>query len=192
MEVGKFLTKVLLWKNFDAFIKEYPVILSTTHSLRSCIGKNYLFDYLIVDEASQVDIVTGALALSCAKNAVIVGDTKQLPMVVPNDIGITARNIFDSSGLDVPFNYTEHSLLSSFLSLYHNIPKTLLKEHYRCHPKIIGFCNQKFYNNELIIFTDEKENDKPLVLYKTSKGNHARGKVNQRQIDVIFNEIIPE
>ena len=61
-------------KDFETFINEYPVILSTTHSLRSCASANYLFDYVIVDETSQVDIVTGALALSCARQAVIVGD----------------------------------------------------------------------------------------------------------------------
>ncbi|WP_243277764.1 C-terminal helicase domain-containing protein [Clostridium yunnanense] len=27
-------------------------------------------------------------------------------------------------------------------SLYEDVPKTLLKEHYRCHPKIIDFCNK--------------------------------------------------
>jgi superfamily I DNA and/or RNA helicase len=59
-------------------------MLSTTHSLRKCASENYLFDYVIIDEASQVDIVTGALALSCAKNVVIVGDLKQLPNVVNN------------------------------------------------------------------------------------------------------------
>lgn len=31
-----------------------------------------------------------------------------------------------------------------------------------------------------------------MILYKTAKGNHARGKFNQRQIDVVFNEIIPD
>ena len=66
-----------LWKNPAAFLKEYPVVLSTTYTARSSLGKNALFDYVIMDEASQVDVVTGALALSCAKNAVIVGDTKQ-------------------------------------------------------------------------------------------------------------------
>lgn len=35
-----------------------------------------------MDEASQVDVVTGALVLSCAKNAVIVGDKMQLPNVI--------------------------------------------------------------------------------------------------------------
>lgn len=35
-----------------------------------------------MDESSQVDIATGALAISNANNAVIVGDTKQLPNVM--------------------------------------------------------------------------------------------------------------
>lgn len=37
-----------------------------------------------------------------------------------------------------------------------NIAQTLLCEHYRCHPKIINFCNQKFYRGELIIMTEDK------------------------------------
>lgn len=180
-----------LWKDFGSFIYEYPVILSTTHSLRNCAANNYLFDYVLIDESSQVDIVTGALALSCAKNAVIVGDVKQLPNVVPEEVRERSTTIFQSYNLDAAYDYAEHSLLSSLAELYKDIPKTLLKEHYRCHPKIIGFCNQKFYNNELIVLTEEKEKQTPLLLYKTAKGNHARGTVNQRQIDVVFKEIIP-
>lgn len=181
-----------LWKNFESFIGEYPVILSTTHSLRNCASENYLFDYVIIDEASQVDLVTGALALSCAKNAVIVGDLKQLPNVVSSDIKKVTEQTFERYSLNTAYRYADNSILSSFTKLYKDVPKTLLKEHYRCHPKIIGFCNQKFYNNELIILTEENEQDKPLAVYKTSKGNHARGHFNQRQIDVIFEEIIPE
>lgn len=151
-----------------------------------------MFDYVIIDEASQVDIVTGALALSCAKNAVVVGDLKQLPNVVPAETAQITKQIYDSYKLDSAYSYADHSLLSSVVSLYQDIPKTLLREHYRCHPKIIGFCNQKFYNNQLIILTNEEENDRPLLLYKTVKGNHARGNFNQRQIDVIFQEILPQ
>lgn len=182
----------VIWKNFDSFIKQYPVILSTTHSLRSCASDNYLFDYVIIDEASQVDLVTGALALSCAKNAIIVGDIKQLPNVMTSEVAKETKQIFKSFELESAYRYDENSLLSSIINLYADIPKTLLKEHYRCHPKIIGFCNQKFYNNQLVILTKEHDNDKPLILYKTSKGNHARGNLNQRQIDVIFEEIIPQ
>lgn len=178
-------------KSFDSFIKEYPVILSTTHSLRSCACEDYLFNFVIIDEASQVDLVTGALTLSCAKKAVIVGDIKQLPNVVSSEVAEITKQIFDAFKLDSAYSYADNSLLSSILSLYKDIPKTLLKEHYRCHPKIIGFCNQKFYDNQLVVLTSESENDKPLMVYKTTKGNHARGKLNQRQIDVIFEEIIP-
>lgn len=182
----------VLWKNFESFIKEYPVILSTTHSLRNCACENYLFDYVIIDEASQVDLVSGALALSCAKNAVVVGDVNQLPNVVTAEVASVTEQIFRLFKLDSAYSYADNSLLSSIINLYEDIPRTLLKEHYRCHPKIIGFCNQKFYNNQLVILRDEGDNDKPLLLYKTAKGNHARGNLNQRQIDVIFEEIIPE
>lgn len=185
-------TKQSLWKDFSSFIKEYPVVLSTTHSLKNSAGENYLFDYVIMDEASQVDIVTGALALSCGKNATIVGDLKQLPNVVPENIKEETNLVFQRFSLSRAYHYSENSLLSSIVELYENIPKTLLKEHYRCHPKIIGFCNQKFYNNELIVLTDGSDREKPLVVYKTAKGNHARGQYNQRQIDVIMKEVFPQ
>ncbi|GAE32783.1 AAA domain-containing protein [Alkalihalobacillus hemicellulosilyticus] len=185
-------SKDVLWKNFDQFINDYQVILSTTHSLRNCAAKNYLFDYVLIDEASQVDVVTGALSLSCARRAVIVGDLKQLPNVVSGEAAEIANRIFSKYNLNPAYNYVDKSLLSSVQTLYKDIPKTLLKEHYRCHPKIIEFCNQKFYNNELIVLKDSEDHDKPMILYKTSKGNHARGNFNQRQIDIIFDEIIPQ
>ena len=47
----------------EEFLKEYPVVLSTTYSAKNCISKDMVFDYVIMDEASQVDIKTGALAL---------------------------------------------------------------------------------------------------------------------------------
>lgn len=75
-----------LWKEPYDVLAEYPVILSTTFSSRNSLNSDVVYDYLIMDEASQVDIATGALALSCARNVVIVGDTKQLPNVVTDDI----------------------------------------------------------------------------------------------------------
>lgn len=183
-----------LWKEteFSSFIEEYPVILSTTHSLRNCACSNYLFDYVVMDEASQVDIVTGALALSCAKSAVIVGDLNQLPNVVPRSIAEETDLIFHRYSLSKPYRYASNSMLSSVAKLFNDVPRTLLREHYRCHPKIIGFCNQKFYHDALIVLTEAKEHDAPLVIYKTAEGSHARGNFNQRQIDVILEEVLPQ
>lgn len=174
----------------ERFISDYPVILSTTYSLRSSLPGTY--DYVIVDESSQVDLCTGALILSCAKSAVIVGDLKQLPNVVDTNTAVKTDAIFEKFDLPESYRYKNHSLLSSIIELFPNITKTLLREHYRCHPKIIEFCNKKFYDDQLIILTEEKSERTPLVVYKTVEGNHARNHINQRQVDVIMDEIIPK
>jgi len=186
----KEFTSDILWKSFEDFSSEYPVVFSTTHSLRSSTGATFLYDYLIIDEASQVDILSGSLALSCAKNIVVVGDLKQLPHIVKSESLNILNATFKSHSLHPAYHY-ENSLLLSFSMLFENIPKTLLKEHYRCNPKIIDFCNKKFYNNELVILSKNNTNESPLFLYSTSEGNHARGTYNQRQIDVIKHEILP-
>ena len=180
-----------LWKKTTEFLVEYPVILSTTFSSKNSLNQNVVYDYLIMDEASQVDIATGALALSCAKNVVIVGDTKQLPNVVTNDIKAKAKVIFDSFKLNEGYQYTK-SFLQSILDVMPNVTQTLLREHYRCHPKIINFCNQKFYHGDLIIMTTDKGEKDVLSVVKTAVGNHERDHYSQRQIDVIKQEIISQ
>lgn len=180
-----------LWKKTTEFLVEYPVILSTTFSSKNSLNQNVVYDYLIMDEASQVDIATGALALSCAKNVVIVGDTKQLPNVVTNDIKAKAKVIFDSFNLNEGYQYTK-SFLQSILDVMPNVTQTLLQEHYRCHPKIINFCNQKFYHGDLIIMTTDKGEKDVLSVVKTAVGNHERDHYSQRQIDVIKQEIISQ
>lgn len=181
-----------LKQNSQAFIEEYPVVLSTTYSLRGSLSNDTTYDYVIIDESSQVDICTGALALSCAKNAVIVGDLKQLSHVVDSKKAKDTDAVFYKYNLPEPYLYKNESLLSSLVKLFPKVPRTLLREHYRCHPKIIEFCNQKFYNGELIVMTEAKSQREPLIIYKTVEGNHERARVNQRQIDVIRNEVIPE
>ncbi len=181
-----------LWRNSEKFISDYPVILSTTYSLRSSLSFYTCYDYVIIDEASQVDLVTGALALSCAKKAVIVGDLKQLPNVVNREQKTITDTIYSKYNLHSAYRYSDHSLLSSMIELFPDVPKVLLKEHYRCHPEIIGFCNQRFYNNELIILTNPSSSRQAMSVYKTVAGNLARGHINERQIDVIKKEIIPQ
>ena len=176
----------------EDFLKEYPVVLSTTYSAKSCISKDIVFDYVIMDEASQVDIKTGVLALSCATNAVIVGDDKQLPNVVSPEEILALSAIQASYNIDDKYNSLTHSFLSSCIEVFKNIPVTLLREHYRCHPKIIEFCNQCFYNGELITMTTDNNEENVLKVVRTVKGNHARQRLNQREIDVIAQEVMPK
>lgn len=176
----------------EEFLKEYPVVLSTTYSSKSCISKDMVFDYVIMDEASQVDIKTGALALSCALNAVIVGDDKQLPNVIGREEALALNAIQSTYNVDDKYNATTHSFLQSCVEVFKDAPVTLLREHYRCHPKIIEFCNGRFYDGELITMTVDHSEDKVLQVIRTVKGNHARGHFNQREIDVIMQEVMPE
>lgn len=194
LSAGDF-TKKNFKSRFQEFIRAYPIILSTTHAIRHSIPKDYLLDYVIIDEASQVDLITGVLAFSCCRNAIVVGDIKQLPQITNQKIKETLK-----SAPPAPvYDYFEHSILSSIISLYgKTLPRVVLREHYRCHPQIIEFCNQKYYNGDLIPYTSPTLSKMPLVLYKTVEGNHMRkvtrgkekGKYNQRELDVIVEEVL--
>lgn len=176
----------------EVFLKEYPVVLSSTYRSNANISPDYVFDYVIMDEASQIDIKTGALTLSCALNAVIVGDDKQLPNVVSREEALALGAIQKAYQVDDRYNAVTHSFLKSCIEAFKDAPVTLLREHYRCHPKIIEFCNQRFYDGELISMTTDSGQEKVLQVVRTVKGNHARGRFNQREIDVITQEVLPE
>ena len=178
-------------KRIGEFVREYPITLSTTFSSRNAIfyQKDFLFDYVIVDEASQVDVVTGALTMSCARNIVVVGDANQLPNVIPETIKEKIKQLFCNYQLPKAYCAT-NSFLDSVSKVLLNVPTTLLREHYRCHPKIINFCNQKFYNNQLIIMTRDKGERDVLEIIRTPKGNHCRERLNQREIDVIHDDVL--
>lgn len=175
----------------EEFLKEYPIVLSTTYSAKSCISNDFVFDYIIMDEASQVDIKTGALALSCALNVVIVGDDMQLPNVVSAEEEKALNAIKERYNVDERYNAVTHSFLRSCAEVLKDAPSTLLREHYRCHPKIIQFCNHRFYGGELIAMTKDSGEKDVLQVIRTVKGNHAREHFNQREIDVIVQEVMP-
>lgn len=190
--IRPFFSKDDLWQRPGEFTKEYPVVLSTTYTARSSLGGNAYFDYVIMDEASQIDIATGMLALSCASNAVIVGDTKQLSNVVPSKQKEQLKKILQKYKISPKYDFVDHSFLSSLCGIMSDkVPQVILREHYRCHPQIIGFCNQKFYNGELIVMT-ENNGESALKMVTTVVGNHERARMNQRQIDVIITDILPK
>lgn len=89
-----------LFNNAKEVLDNYPIVLSTTFSSKTCFNSDTIFDYVIMDEASQVSVETGLLALTCAKNAVIVGDTMQLPNVINEEDKLKLDEIRKS--FDIP------------------------------------------------------------------------------------------
>ncbi len=170
-------------KKFSEFIKRYPIITSTAISFMTSIESDYMFDYVIIDESSQVTIPSTIPLLNKCKNIVIVGDDKQLAPIEKYSITCNFDEVFDSN---------KHSLITSFMKIYPDVSTTLV-EHYRCDPSIIGFCNLKYYDNQLIPFTNANSKNQSLIVCFTSSENHMRkiyggeqtGIYNQREIDTI-------
>lgn len=164
-------------RHFDAFVQRFPILGSGTHSIVNSIAPGAVLDYVIIDEASLQDIVPGILPLGCAKNLIVVGDNRQLPHI-PVALGLQAPA--------ETYDCERYSLLDSCIAVFQDaLPRTLLKEHYRCHPRIIQFCNQQFYDNALVAMTEDK-GEAPLRLVVTAKGNHARKNTNLRELDSLL------
>ena len=180
-----------LWKTqqAQAFLKEYPVVLSTTFSATTNLSQVVPFDVLIMDEASQIDIATGALALNCARRVVVVGDDKQLPNVIPDAQRQEADKFFISMPIPAAYKFTNNSFLSSIQKVFSQARVTLLREHYRCEPRIIGFCNERFYGGKLIPMT-RRDSAPSMTVIRTVIGNHARGRSNQRQAEETVREVM--
>lgn len=117
-----------------------------------------IFDYVIFDEASQVDLPSAAPALYRAKRAIVVGDPMQLTHIagITKDIdkglakihGLTEKkDIYPSK-----IRYCDISLYKSAENSLNHKP-ILLANHYRSEDQIIDLCNRAFYGKGLKIMT---------------------------------------
>ncbi|MFI3298037.1 MAG: AAA domain-containing protein [bacterium] len=143
-----------------------------------------MFDYLIIDESSQVDIIKASICFACARRVVIVGDSCQLSHIVDNESAKLSNQLLARYDIPEAYNYVKYSILDSVKRLYGDrLSVTLLKEHYRCHPDIIAFCNKRYYNDELVVMTNRVQDGlSPFKIIETNittYSNHS----NQRQID---------
>ena len=156
-----------------SFLKRFPAITSTIHSLRRLFAdsKDCLFDYVIMDESSQTRPDLGMIAASCARHLILVGDAEQLPsfcdqeLLNDNHIGekeeklkgenVCYRYLRDVGGRmdDNSFFDIARHILSRFGE---KAPSVMLNVHYRCHPKIIQFCNQYVYGGRMMIGKTEE------------------------------------
>lgn len=128
-------------------------IMPLSKALNAFTLKNQ-FDVVIVDEASQSDIATAPI-LALGKKVLIVGDDEQ---VSPLSIGMKDQSF---SGLVDQFlkgqviNWTSYFPQTSLYDLAKTTCKPLmLREHFRCVPEIIGFCNQLSYGGNILPLRD--------------------------------------
>ena len=134
----------------------FPVILSTIDALPYCLSSRWgdksitdiKFDYIILDEATQCDVIKGMSLLSLAKHLVVVGDSKQLSAITNDSLPANLH----SPNSDIA--YEDNNILKALLNVFPDIPNITLLEHYRCDYHIINYCNKYFYDDKLIIYTN--------------------------------------
>lgn len=164
----------------------FPVILTTADAFlfnfKTLIENNNQVDCIIIDEATQCDIVTGLPLLFLAKQLVVVGDIKQLSAITSNK-----ENPF-SKYIDSKHQQKDNSFLKSIQDVF-DPPSKLLKEHYRCDFNIINFCNKFYYNNDLQIYTDSNYDSMKIVNVNTQKAcdKGTKSYFNEREIITLQN-----
>lgn len=193
--------------DYEALTDIFPLWCSELRDLgKSLVMKNEIFDLVIVDEASQVNIAEIIPAFYRANRYCVVGDKNQLNLEATG-VGFSVSKTFDKltwTGVMTKYknvisyeNASNKNLIitnSSILDFVSSendfkIPKTMLDEHYRSLPPLAHFTSKAFYNEKWKIMTENGENmDK--VCFKSIKVNGERDKnrrIVQAEIDYIDN-----
>lgn len=131
------------------------------------------FDLVIFDEASQLPTCEAVSALARAKQAIIVGDPKQMPPT-----SFFTSNKIDEHNLEVE---DLESILDDCLSL--SIPSKYLLRHYRSkHESLIAFSNANYYENKLLTFPSSDDQNRK-VMYHHIEGFYDKGKTRQNKFE---------
>lgn len=146
--------------DYSAVLKAFPAWICTIDdAARLFPAEVGLFDYVIVDEASQC-AQPAILPLAIrSQHLVVVGDEKQLKPSFARFLPTAkVKSLRVDHGLDEHraglFTEGKGSLLS--LASYRSTAKGFLDEHFRCDPAIIAWSNARYYGDRLKILTHRR------------------------------------
>ncbi|HKI01091.1 MAG TPA: AAA domain-containing protein [Thermoanaerobaculia bacterium] len=150
------------------------------------------FDVVIIDEASQSD-VTALAALYLGREHVVVGDKEQ---VTPDAVGQRWDEVQRLIATDLQGIPNNH-LYDGQTSIYDLAEASFggvvaLREHFRCVPEIIQFCNQLSYSNTIRPLREPLSASvhPALVAHRVQGFRAARGKTNNVEAEEIASLII--
>ena len=183
-----------------ATLNALKVWACTLKSLRATFPlQPAMFDYVIFDEASQVDLPSAVPALYRAKNAIIVGDPKQLTHIatIPPKIDRQLAKLHGLSALKELYpskiGYNETSLYQA-AEISAKTNPMLLRNHYRSDDEIISLCNQVFYGGKLKILSSLDYKNFPTDLPQGIEWVDVKGqtdklergsKVNNKEVEKV-------
>lgn len=162
-------------------------IMSLSHVVENFDPQTNKFDVVIIDEASQSDILALS-ALFLGKKIIIVGDDEQVSpepgFVKADDIkALVAQHL-----QGIPNDYLYNNLTSLYdMAKMNGFKPLMLSEHFRCLPEIIEFSNQLSYKGMIQPLRDNSavKTVPPVVEYRISNGIKERNKVNIAEAEEI-------
>lgn len=130
------------------FIKNSAIVAGTcTGFVSNNSISNMVFDYLIIDEAAKATFPELIISIVKAKKIILVGDHKQLPPVLDENLIKRSRKKFNDSNINADTLYS-----GIFLKLFNHLNdknKQILKTQYRMHPVIGTMISDLFYLKEI-------------------------------------------
>ncbi|MEY8391406.1 DNA helicase [Lachnospiraceae bacterium] len=160
-------------ENIKKLQEIFPIVATTCISAHKLGDPEPMFDMVIMDEASQCNTAVALVPIIRGGSLMLVGDPQQLSPVIQLE-EMANQKLRKRYGISDEYDYRKNSIYKTFLACDAVSDEILLHYHYRCHEKIIGFNNRKYYNEKLCIKTQSKEQE-PL-LYIDVKDSHSKGK----------------
>lgn len=148
-------------ENLKKFLRIFPIVITTCISAHRLGEPQPYFDMVILDEASQCNCAVSLVPILRGRNLMLVGDPQQLSPVIlldPRANGTLKKRY----GISGEYDYIENSIYKTYLACDSVSDEILLSYHYRCHEKIIGFNNKKYYNGKLKVRSQVSE-QQPLI-----------------------------
>jgi very-short-patch-repair endonuclease/DNA polymerase III delta prime subunit len=155
-----------------------PVFMMSPMSIANFLPPGKLdFDVVIFDEASQVKAVDALGALLRGRQAIVVGDTKQMP---PTD--------FFGRDIDTDDEDNVTSDIESILSMFRakGAQERYLSWHYRSrHESLIAVSNVEFYDRKLVVFPapGTRKNATGLKLQHIPNAIYDRGRTRTNLLE---------
>lgn len=150
------------------------------------------FDVVIIDEASQCDVLALA-ALALAHRVIVVGDDKQVsPAAVGQDLNIV-ENLIRMHLDGIPNAVLYDGRMSIYDLARQSFPGGIcLLEHFRCVPDIIQFSNHLSYEGAIKPLREQASSPlTPRVApYRVEGGIRGEGKVNAEEARAVASLIV--
>ena len=169
----------------ERFREAFPVTFTTNMSISKLPFDNY--DYVIIDEAGQADIMNTLQVMTKGDKLILSGDIKQLEPIYTISKA-KDDSLSEGYGISQMHQCHQNSVMNYFSKVSLRNQNVLLNEHYRCDKNISSFFNRHFYGGRLSNSKlKTKENIMGMLI---SNGKKTISKnINKKEIEQIIEQI---